>query len=96
MNVIKTFVKLMIGSLAFIIVLISVLIFIEFTYNFYCDNFGDKYFQDSGCFDLYFRCQIECISYNETFSGIIERGCMCQCEYGEVNYCSGFYYEFEE
>jgi len=76
-----------------ITIIISILI-VSFIHSLYCHNWGDKYTQDSTCFDVNFRCEVECDYYNEQFNGTIER-CMCMCEEGSVSICSGFYYEYE-
>lgn len=83
-------------SISVILTLIIMVMIIHIGTEIYCDSWGDKYFQDSYCFDIEVRCEIECLVNDENYTGIIENGCMCQCEKGEVNYCSGFYYPRDE
>lgn len=82
--------------LSTISILFIIVLGIHFGTEIYCDNWGDKYFQDSYCFDIEVRCEIECLVNDDNYTGIIENGCMCQCEKGEVNYCSGFYYQRDD
>ena len=55
------------------------------------DNKCDKYDVDSLCFDINYRCEIECKSYDLNFSGNVD-GCTCDCETANVSLCSGFIY----
>ena len=62
--------------------------------DWYCEKYGDKYTQSSECFDINYRCKVECGNYNMNFSGVIENFCRCYCDYPNyfVSYCSGFLY----
>jgi len=53
-----------------------------------------KYFMDSWCSDMNYRCNAECSNYGLEFTGIID-GCACDCGTGWVSSCSGFYYDKE-
>ena len=54
----------------------------------------DKYTMDSPCFDLQYRCEVECSMYGLNFTGELPKGhCSCQCdENNSVSFCSGFLY----
>jgi len=54
----------------------------------------DRYFDNSPCFDMSYRCQVECHKYGLNFTGITE-DCSCDCGTGWVSSCSGFYYDKE-
>jgi len=75
-------------------VLFSLLLFFGILfgiYNIYCDYFGDKYSEDSICFDINFRCKVECGNFGRNFTGMIN-DCLCDCGDGWVSICSGFFY----
>jgi hypothetical protein len=48
-----------------------------------------KYYQDDPCFDVNYRCQVECGNFNRNFTGNME-GCSCDCGDAWVSSCSGF------
>lgn len=50
---------------------------------------GDRYNMNSFCFDMNYRCQVECGNYGWNFTGKT-RGCVCDCGDWEVSSCSGF------
>jgi hypothetical protein len=52
---------------------------------------GDRYSMESLCFDMNYRCQVECGNYGWNFTGQI-MGCVCDCGDWEVSSCSGFAY----
>jgi len=57
---------------------------------------GDRYSMDSFCFDMNYRCQVECGSWGYKFNGTTE-GCKCYCDSGGyVSACSGFYYHDDD
>ena len=58
------------------------------SYDFFCEKFGDRYSQDSVCFDPVYRCTIECGRHNRNFSGKID-GCACDCGDVYVSACTG-------
>lgn len=51
----------------------------------------DPYYMDSPCFDMNYRCEVECSRYDRNFTGEID-GCSCDCGDGWVSSCSGFFY----
>ncbi len=55
----------------------------------YCKT-HPSYFQDSQCFNLDYRCQIECANYYLNYTDF-EEPCFCGCgkDY-KVSFCSGF------
>jgi len=55
----------------------------------------DKYDTYSSCFDINFRCGVECGNYDLNFTGQVD-GCKCDCGPAYVSICSGFAYEKEE
>jgi len=57
---------------------------------------GDRYSMDSFCFDMNYRCQVECGNWGYKFNGTTE-GCKCYCDSGGyVSACSGFYYHDDD
>lgn len=57
------------------------------------DKICDPYLTDSICFDVNFRCQVECGSYDWNSNGVITRTCKCDCGEHIVSFCSGFAYD---
>jgi hypothetical protein len=72
-------------NLVFAVAIIILDLFILFSLDFdwYCNNWGDKYTQSSYCFDPVYRCEVECGSYSLEYSGKSD-GCSCICEGNET------------
>lgn len=48
---------------------------------------------DSICFDMEFRCKVECAAYDWNSYGQVENTCGCDCGEHIVSSCSGFAYD---
>ena len=84
------------GVALFLIISVCSIWLLYLTHGTICDNWGDKYYQDSMCFDVNFRCQVECAEWDRNFTGVIINGCNCECGDGIVSYCSGFFYPYNQ
>jgi hypothetical protein len=79
---------------AIVIFLFLVLMFllIVLIHPYYCKYWGDRYTQNSQCYDENYRCEIECSHYNLNYNGKIQR-CYCDCGEKYVSICTGQIYD---
>lgn len=64
--------------------------------NEYCEMWGNKYRKDSFCFDIDYRCEVECSTYDQNYTGEVkDYGCVCTNDI-VVSYCSGFGYNVSD
>lgn len=54
----------------------------------------DRYMQEGRCFDINYRCNVECTNYGWNYTNKLD-GCKCDCGTHYVSYCSGFAYKKE-
>jgi hypothetical protein len=59
-----------------------------------CSNPYNRYEMDSPCFNMTFRCEVECSGWDLNYTGKVD-GCACDCGTGMVSACSGFFYPYD-
>ena len=88
---------LMIGMVIGLIIVIAVFNIVIYIYDVVVWGCGideyAKYYQDSPCFDVNFRCEVECSHFNRTSIPEGRDGCKCDCGDIWVSLCSGFPYD---
>ena len=75
------------------IVMIGILIFTVIQLLGGWDRFCNPYSMDSICFNMEFRCKMECQAFDWNSYGQIESTCGCDCGEHIVSACSGFAYD---
>ena len=91
----KDLVEVVVGFFIVLIIVVGIIIVIGYINAKYLCT--DKYTMNSPCFDMGYRCSVECGTYGLNFSGELpKKGCSCKCD--DKNYvsaCTGWLYTFE-